>query len=64
MLKLGRFAIAVLPWGMCGFWFDTWRPAWFGGEIRYVTLGLGLIAFYAGDPSNWRELKAKYESRG
>lgn len=62
LIKWRRFAIRVSRWQ--GFWFETWRPAWFGGEIRYVTCGLGFVAFYAGDPDDWRERLAKRSNNG
>jgi len=49
MLQFGRFAVALWrEWRWP--WFQMWRPAWFQGKVRYVTMGAGPLAFYAGDP--------------
>ena len=59
MLGVNRYAVRISrKW--LGLWFTSWRPAWFDGKVRYISLGLGLFAFYAGDPSNkgpWMKLE-------
>lgn len=30
------------------FWFDAWTPVWHEGRGPYITIGLGLFAFYRG----------------
>lgn len=56
----GRWAIKWWGWRMLSkkswgrwrdaFWFQAWKPAWGKGAYSYVTIGLGIIAIYAGDP--------------
>jgi hypothetical protein len=42
-----RYWIGLFP---KRFWFSTWKPIWHQGKTRYITCGLWIIAFFAGDP--------------
>jgi len=34
--------------GLLGFWWEIWTPKWHDGRGKYITIGMGLIAFYRG----------------
>ena len=50
LVRVGRDGIALL-WPP-GCWWEVWRPSWYGGRLRYISIGLGVVAFYAGDPTD------------
>ena len=75
MITFGRYVIRFLPQESWGFWFHTFKLDLFQGEIRYITLGFGCIAFYVGDPISaranrevlldcWEERYNEWKSKG
>lgn len=62
MLTVGRFALHWLGWKGRGFWFRWFRWSWMP-DIQLATIGMGLIAFYAGEPTNSLERQREWRSR-
>ena len=31
------------------FWNASFKPTWYGGKLKYISLGLGVVALYLGD---------------
>ncbi len=60
-LRIGRFMVRWLGRDG-GWWFQTWRWKW-APSTRLITMGLGPIAFYAGDSPGTIKAGADYEGR-
>ena len=43
-----NYKLEILQRSRRRFWFNYWTPVWHEGRGPYITLGLGLIAFYRG----------------
>ena len=46
-----RFFIGFDP--QPGYWFQTWRPAWYKGQVRYITAAFWKLRAGAGDYVNF-----------
>ncbi|GEM_PF-6262191 len=43
-----NYKIEIIKHHRKRFWFNYWTPIWHDGRGPYITMGLGLIAFYRG----------------